>query len=386
MNMVDRSVLEKVTRPVGSANGLPNAFYTDPSLFETERKQVFERNWTCIGFGKNVPEPGDARPVNFMGIPLLVLRTKDGIVKVFQNVCRHRGMILVNEPTKLKGVIRCPYHSWCYSHDGDLVTTPHVGGAGQNTHESIKRDELGLFEVRAHVWMDCIFVNISGDAPAFEDYAAKAIERWKEFESRPLFHGGPDSSFTLDVKSNWKLPVENYCESYHLPWIHPGLNSYSKLEDHYNIVEPQAYSGQGTTVYNPQLDDSGRHFPRFDNLSSKWDSGAEYVAFYPNLQLGVHKDHTFAILLEPVSQDRTLEHIEIYYTSPDVAGDDWDKMRKTNTDMWKEVFAEDVFVVEGMQRGRSAPGFDGGKFSPAMDPATHCFHDWVARQYDAPGP
>jgi hypothetical protein len=58
-------------------------------------------------------------------------------------------------------------------------------------------------------------------------------------------------------------------------------------------------------------------------------------------------------------------------------------MREANARMWREVFAEDVFVVEGMQKGRHARGFDGGKFSPVMDSPTHCFHDWVARQMTA---
>ncbi len=58
-------------------------------------------------------------------------------------------------------------------------------------------------------------------------------------------------------------------------------------------------------------------------------------------------------------------------------------MREANARMWREVFAEDVFVVEGMQKGRHARGFDGGKFSPVMDSPTHCFHDWVARQMAA---
>jgi choline monooxygenase len=92
------------------------------------------------------------------------------------------------------------------------------------------------------------------------------------------------------VACNWKLAVENYCESYHLPWVHPGLNSYSRLEDHYNIVAPRSFSGQGTTVYAPALGDAA--FPDFPGLPAKWDTAAEYVALYPNVLFGVHRDHT----------------------------------------------------------------------------------------------
>ena len=190
------------------------------------------------------PILGDLRPITFLGQPLLMARGRDGVIRVFENVCRHRGVILVSEPADGKPVIRCPYHSWCYGLDGNLVTTPHVGGAGHNTHPEIKREELGLFEVRSYVWLDMVFVNISRTAPEFRDYAADLIERFKEFDQASLHHGGSDFSFNIHLKANWKLAVENYAESYHLPWIHPGLNSYSRLEDHYNMVE-RTYSGQG---------------------------------------------------------------------------------------------------------------------------------------------
>ena len=93
--------------------------------------------------------------------------------------------------------------------------------------------------------------------------------------------------------------MENYCEAYHLPFIHPDLNSYSRLEDHYNILDDTSYAGQGSNVYNPQIADDGRQFPSFSKLSSKWDQGAEYCAFFPNVLLGVHHDHAFAIILTP---------------------------------------------------------------------------------------
>ncbi len=381
MTRIDSDMLNKVKEPVETARGLPNEFYTDPDVFAAERRVVFAQNWACIGFGKDVPEKGSAMPVEFLGQPLLILRDGDLGIKVFQNVCRHRGMILVDQPTALRGVIRCPYHSWCYDLAGRLRTTPHVGGPGQNLHESVKREELGLIEVRSHVFLDMIWVNLSGDAPAFEDYAGKLRQRWSEFVDQPLWHGGEMSSFSLDVKTNWKLAVENYCESYHLPWIHPGLNSYSRLEDHYNIVEPMAFSGQGTLVYNPQLDDSGRTFSRFSGLGSKWDTVAEYITLYPNALLGVHKDHIFAILLDAVAVDRTIERVEVYYASEEMLGEDWRDLRVRHAEMWREVFEEDIFVVEGMQRGRSAQLFDGGKFSPVMDNGTHCFHDWVAQRF-----
>lgn len=370
--------LRAVRRPVQNAQGLPNAHYIDPAVYEEEKHAVLFANWAGLAVASQVPEPGDALPLTFLDIPLLLIRDADGQVRVFENICRHRGMILVSDARKIEGAIRCPYHSWCYSTKGDLVATPHVGGPGQNSHAAIDKSTLGLNEVRSHIWFDTVFINIDGKAAPFETQHSDLLDRWAIVD-QPMFHGGPDSHFQLEVTTNWKLAVENYCESYHLPWVHPGLNSYSRLEDHYNIAEAGKYSGQGTLVYRQLTDEEGTTFPDFQNLTDAWRDGGEYIALYPNVLLGVQRDHWFVILLEPVGLTQTREHIHLYYAQSDTDAD----LRAKNAALWKEVFKEDIGVVEGMQKGRRAPSFDGGRFSPAMDSPTHCFHDWVATQIES---
>ncbi|RBI87116.1 aromatic ring-hydroxylating dioxygenase subunit alpha [Rhodosalinus halophilus] len=365
--------LSPVRRPVSEAQGLPNAHYTDPALYAEEREALIFAQWAGLAVAADVPHPGDAVPIDFMGMPLLLIRDRAGAVRVFLNTCRHRGMILVDAPRRIEGAIRCPYHSWCYGTDGRLVSTPHVGGPGRNTHDAIRREELGLIEVRSALRFGVVWVNVSGDAPPFEEAMAEVLARWAEFD-RDWVHGGEDSRWDLRVAANWKLAVENYCESYHLPWVHPGLNSYSRLEDHYNIEAPGRFSGQGTRVYRQLRGDAGEVFPDFPGLSPAWDTAAEYLAVYPNVLLGVHRDHAFAILLIPEGPERTLERVHLFYPAAETDA----ALRAKNTAQWQEVFAEDIFVVEGMQRGRHAAGFDGGRFSPEMDGPTHCFHAWAA--------
>lgn len=367
------SDLSAVRRPIDSAHGLPNAHYTDPAVYDEEREALLMAGWSGLAVTADVPDPGDAVPLTFLGTPLLLIRDRTGHVRVFQNICRHRGMILVDAPRKIEGAIRCPYHSWCYSTEGRLISTPHVGGPGQNTADGIDPTLLGLIEVRSHVWFNVVWINLSGTAAPFEQVNADLLARWHEFD-KPFYHGGADSRFELSIACNWKLAVENYCESYHLPWVHPGLNSYSRLEDHYHIEQPGQFSGQGTLVYRQLKDEDGRSFPDFAGLSDKWDAAAEYITAYPNVLLGVHRDHAFAIILTPISSAATVEHVHLFYAHPETDAD----LRTRNTELWKTVFEEDIFVVEGMQRGRHAPRFDGGRFSPAMDGPTHLFHAWVA--------
>ena len=170
--------LQSVLKPLNQAKGLPNDHYISEAVYEEEKRSLLFNNWSSVAVGKNIPNAGDVVPIDFMGMPLLLIRDQDDSIGVFQNTCRHRGMILVDKPTKIKGVISCPYHGWCYGAKGNLRFTPHIGGMGINSHEDINNDELGLFKVRSHLWMDVIFVNISGDAPEFTDYASDLIERW----------------------------------------------------------------------------------------------------------------------------------------------------------------------------------------------------------------
>jgi Phenylpropionate dioxygenase and related ring-hydroxylating dioxygenases, large terminal subunit len=177
--------LSHVLKSIDKARGLPNRHYIDKTVFEKENKELLLKNWCGIGFGKDVPKIGDVFPVNFLGLPLLLVRDELKQIRVFQNTCRHRGMILVQEKGNVRGTIRCPYHSWCYGLTGELRATPHVGGPGINIHKKVDRSKLGLFEISSHVWHDVVFVNFEKDAPCFKKTNAKLLDRWSEFSQPP---------------------------------------------------------------------------------------------------------------------------------------------------------------------------------------------------------
>lgn len=371
--------LSSVLQKIDKAYGLGNEHYISPLIYAQEKSSLFANNWIAIGFSHDVPEAGDVYPVNFMDMPLLMVRQKNGQITVFQNTCRHRGMILVDRPTHLQGLIRCPYHSWCYNLEGALVRTPHIGGVGTDDHPAIDCKTLGLFAFSTYVWQGVVFVNMSADAPAFDESHADLCNRWREF-NQPYFLGGPESTFSMTVQCNWKLAIENYCEAYHLPWVHPELSHISRLEDHTHIADHSDYAGQISLVYQQLTGEDGQRFPDFAELDDRWQQRGEYIALFPNLLLGVHRDHVLAMVLIPQGPEQTLERITLSYASKDVTQTQWQAMRQRNAQFWKNVFNEDVHVIQGMQKGRHGPLFDGGKFSPVMDISTHIFHQWVAHQ------
>ncbi|HYW77115.1 MAG TPA: aromatic ring-hydroxylating dioxygenase subunit alpha [Gammaproteobacteria bacterium] len=381
-----REALARVRQPTANARGMPNATYVDPRYFDIERRLIMAPGWACVGFVSDVDQPGYAKPISLMGLPLVILCDRQGEIGVFHNVCSHRGMRLVREAGPVGRSLRCPYHSWTYGLDGRLRGTAHIGGVGQHRLAGFPCERFGLRRVRSAVWMGLIFVNLSGDAPSLETHLDGLTRRWSQFVGDGLSmlradRGG--GALRLEAHCNWKLAMENYCEAYHLPTVHPALNRYSRLQDHYDIVGEDNFVGQGCRAYNA-AEVAGTRLPRFPEWPSDRPHHAEYVALFPNVCLGLQADHAFAVVLEPVAHDRTLEHLRLFYVGDEALGHHYSAHREATLASWRRVFEEDLDAVEGLQLGRQSPAFEGGIFSPVMDTPTHQFHRWVACQLSQP--
>ena len=381
--LIDKAKLDVVSKPIAESHGLPNECYTNQEYTKIERKKLFEDKWVVVGVASSVPNKGDAKPFKLLDLPIIILRDKKNKIRVFHNVCSHRGYKILQKPCNVKNTIRCPYHSWAYNTDGKLIATPHIGGMNKHSVKDFSKTTSGLKEIKSAVWLDLIMININNNETSFEKYIKPLSDRWSKFwpekDRKLIYHSNDYGYFQLRANCNWKFAIENYCESYHLPWVHPGLNSYSKIEDHYHIQGlPNRFAGQGTTVYNPRFKGKEK-FSCFPNWPKNKAHIAEYVALFPNVMLGIHKDHYYAYWLEPVNYAYTIEHMEIYYVGNTAANSKkFKSLRKQNYKLWKSVQSEDVHIIEGMQEGRNSPSYNGGNFSPVMDNPTHHFHKWVA--------
>ena len=382
--ILDIEKIYNVDKPIEAANGLPNECYTNQDYLAHEKEKIFYNKWTAIGVGSSIPRAGDAKPYNLLGIPLILVRDKNMEVRVFHNVCSHRGFKLVDKACTLKNVIRCPYHSWAYDFNGQLVATPHIGGL--NNHQSINfnKTKSNLKEVKTKLWMDIVFVNINSNELDFDQYIKPLEERWSKFinkdDQKLIVKSDDYGYFSLEVKTNWKFAIENYCESYHLPTIHPELNKISNINDHYHIQGlPNRFAGQGSKKYD-QIVKGNKIFDTFPNWEKSMLKNSEYIALFPNVMIGLHVDHFYVFWLEPLAMNKTKEHMQMYYVGEESAnGEQLKEMRKQNLKFWKDVMLEDINAVEGMQEGRNSPAYNGGNFSPIMDQPTHQFHRWVAQ-------
>ncbi len=120
-DFVDKEKLDVVSKPIAESHGLPNECYVSEEFAKFERKKIFENRWVVVGTASSLPKPGDAKPFDLQGIPLIILRDKKDQIRVFHNVCSHRGYKILQKPCNIKNVLRCPYHSWSYDYDGTLA-------------------------------------------------------------------------------------------------------------------------------------------------------------------------------------------------------------------------------------------------------------------------
>ena len=376
----DQQLKDSFVRPLNELTGLPNIAYCSAEFAQFERDHVLSKSWFCIANEAQLARAGWAHPVDILGLPLVVVKDKTNVVRVFHNVCSHRGMRLVDEARGVGSIIACRYHGWCYSTAGDLKSTPHIAGEGEHLDERFCKVSNGLKSVRSHIFAGMIFVNLSGDAEDFSTFISPVLEHWSEIDFKRYSHGGADSVWEITLITNWKLAQENHVDGYHLPFVHPDLHRYSPLRNHYPLLLEGSASGQGSTSQNHADDIGVDQLPMNPDLSEPWHQGkAEFLSVFPNIMMAVHADHLWTVQLIPVAENITVERMDLCYFKEGATDEKYAELRRNNRDRMLAIFEEDRAMVEGMQKGRQSPAFNGGSLSPTMDQPAHCFIRIVAK-------
>ena len=371
--LLDPPTLKAINRPVEDAIGLPRHAYTDPAFLALEREHVFDASWSFVGAAEGIPNPGDLKPIELIGRPVVLVRQRDASIKAFHNACRHRGVILVEEAQKQRPTMVCPYHAWSYGLAGTLLKAPHFGGDGKHDTGSIGRECLDLKAIRCETWNGLVFVNMSGTAVSLAEHMAPVARRYADFDFSAMRLGG---IMEFELATNWKLPIENFIEGYHLPWTHPFLNSISTMGNHYCVID-EPITGQGSDLY--ERDKAGHDtLPTFKGLSEHWRVRAEYPSLLPNLLLGVHVDHITAWGIYPQGPDRALERVYFFYAGDEALVPELAGARDIVESNLRSINLEDVGVVESMQRGRASPGYVDARFSPYHEGCIHSFERRIA--------
>lgn len=356
-----------VSVPFERARAMPRSVYTSEAFLKREMEEIFAREWYCVGRADQFAEPGDYVATELAGRPIFVVRDREGALRAFSNVCRHRMSTLL-EGSGNTGSIVCPYHAWTYGLDGRLRGAP-----GMTQNEVFRREEICLPSVRCAEWLGWVLVTLNPEAPepaaqlrevedlvgdfGMEGYAQTFREEWR-------------------WNTNWKVLAENFMESYHLPVCHgPTIGAFVKLE------EMECPPGLPAFNYHWILKDpsfflSVAH-PTNTRLQGERRRMTFLISVYPSLMITLTPGYFWYLSLHPDGVD----HVRILYgggLAPEFVADPAAAEHFANTKrLLDEVNEEDKVCTRRVYQGLCSDQAEPGPLSHLERP-NFDFARWIA--------
>ena len=289
INIPVRELVENVSAPFERARAMPRSVYTTQAFLDSELKEVFAREWVCVGRASSLKAPGDYVAYELAGEPIVVLRGADGELKALSNVCRHR-MSTILEGSGNRRALVCPYHGWTYNLDGSLRAAPAM-----DLNEGFCKDDYKLHSIRCEEWLGWVMVTLDADAAPVAERLSQARALIDDFQMETYVESFRE---THVWNTNWKILAENFMESYHLPVCHSGtIGGLSRLED--MICPP----GQRAFNYHTILKDDTLKIALAhpDNTRLKGDRRRTtfLLSIYPSLLITLTPGYFWYLSLHP---------------------------------------------------------------------------------------
>ena len=355
----------------GGSLTLPGRFYASAEIFTNEHERVFYRRWLCAGREERIPVAGDYFTRELGTESVIILRDRDGGIRAFHNVCRHRGTRMCEESSgRFANAITCPYHAWTYHLDGRLRGAPNMDGA-----LGFEPSDCSLHSVAVALWEGFVFICLDQKPEPFEEAFGPLIDRFTRFNLPQL---RVMKRIDYDVRANWKLLFQNYSECYHCAAVHPALVKLSPADSGENDLVEGPFLGGFMLVSRERgsMSLSGRacSIPVGD-LPPEDHQRVYYYTIFPNMLLSLHPDYVMAHTLWPQSPERTLIECEWLFhpnaaTQPGFNPDDgilfWDRTNR-----------EDWHICEQSQLGVSSRAYTPGPYSPRESISAAFDHEYL---------
>jgi phenylpropionate dioxygenase-like ring-hydroxylating dioxygenase large terminal subunit len=211
---IEEHTVEDIRSSLEAGFTIPSSWYHDPTIFHLEQDRILRRSWHYVTHVGTLAEPGDVLPWEVAGVPIVLTRTPSGEIHGFVNICQHRAHPVVLEPGNQRS-LTCMYHGWSYDLEGGLKNVPRANG-----DIGFDPATVCLRRIQTHVWGPMVWVNVSLDAPPFEEWTAGLDDRLRSLgcDVREFAHA---TEHTWHIDANWKVFQDNTIECYHCPTTHP---------------------------------------------------------------------------------------------------------------------------------------------------------------------
>ena len=359
-----------VRQPPDRAATLPGWCYTSQRFYERERERIFFRYWNCIGHQSRVPERGSYFTLDYLGVPLVVVRGDDMVVRAFVNSCPHRGSEMAEGSGTCARIV-CPYHNWAFRLDGALYATPMWDDA-----PGFDKTRHGLRQIKLEVWAGLMWINFNPDSPSLLDDLGDLPERTAAW--------GADSLVCVarseyPMQANWKLFLENFSDGLHVPFVHKTtLNRkyVSRRDFHDPAVNIGNYLMHYTRFEGTRgVPDGDKAFPEMD-LPPEHKTGTFFPHIHANTSMGFAIDSVSATEVHPLGPERSLLVTSFMVPKSTAEMPHFEEILGNYLANSRVVRDEDVLACERQQKGLGSGIHVPGCFHP-KDRLVYDYQNWI---------
>ena len=403
MHQNDTRTIEELIASQKPGYSLEQRFYTDDDIYELELERVINRNWILAGHESELPTPGDFKVFNVANESAIIVRSEDGTIRAFANVCRHRGSRVCLESQGSAKKFACPYHGWTYDTDGKLI-------AARNMDSDFDASTHGLKSVSLDNLHGFLFVCFTDSPLSLEGCKKDLAEPMALFDMQGLKVAAHKE---YSIRANYKLSIENYQECYHCATAHPDyarmhtlmlddkkrdrvqahmLNKMEacglrNIEIDYidNRARPgeMGYGYSRTALfdgYKTGSEDGGPVAPLLGQLSD-YDGGASDFNLGGFTFLLAYSDHVVAYVFTPV--DKNNSKCEIYWLVRNDAEEGKDYAVEKLTWLWDVTTEADKTIIMNNSKGIHSQYYEPGPFSGMEDPERD-YIEWILKELVRP--
>lgn len=320
--------------------------YALPKIFEEERELIFSKSWQLIGPRSRLEAGGSYVATEIAGLKVFLLRGRDGLLRGFRNVCRHRGARLLAEGAGRCGPVRCPYHNWTYGDDGRLLNAPWFG-----EDPGFRKDDWHLQPIHIAEWRGLVFASIAPDISVEDQLGALAAE----LEEEPIERYVAVREERLTFDANWKIYTDNFVEGYHIPGIHP--NFFAAID--FEQFKTTAHQGYVRMTAPPR---EGLFY------RGKW------LWMWPNWTLSLFEGGMNTSRINPIDHQRTELIYNFYFEDTSQAGE---AARNDTIARNLAVVREDFEICIETHKNYATNAYETGPLSPRHEAGVHYFQNRI---------
>jgi phenylpropionate dioxygenase-like ring-hydroxylating dioxygenase large terminal subunit len=369
MNPPALSAVEPILSPIHRA--LPAWTYSHPEMTRLEIERILKPSWQIVCHINEVPNSGDFQTFDLGPESIVVVRDAKREIRAFHNVCRHRASRILDGAGHCPGAITCPYHGWTYRYNGELA-----GVSQRETFPPIDRAQYSLAPVRTQIAFGFVFVCLAGEPPPLESLWGEFIGDFTPYRFEEMVPLAPH--YREDWPVDWKVAMDNYLESYHVPIGHPGLARMftPDYEDARTLptgvargvshLREQPSSKWSERLYQKHVGSVVTDLP--ERLKSRWS----FYSMLPNLGIDVFPDQMDFFQVLPNGPGRCIIRGGTFGL-PD-ARPEMRAVRYLTARINRLVQREDEFLCRRVQRGLASSSYEPGPLS-RLESCMWAFHE-----------